>query len=57
MAMTARLFKRIPYGKSNFRDIILSSYAYIDKTRFIEELENEDVLRFLEKFGNDIKIL
>ncbi|MDR1170734.1 MAG: AAA family ATPase, partial [Prevotellaceae bacterium] len=40
--MTARLFKRIPYGKSNFRDIILSGYAYIDKTRFIEELENED---------------
>ncbi|MDR1339133.1 MAG: ATP-binding protein [Prevotellaceae bacterium] len=40
--MTTRLFKRIPYGKSNFRDIILNGYAYIDKTRFIEELENED---------------
>ncbi|MDR1223332.1 MAG: ATP-binding protein [Tannerella sp.] len=40
--MTTRLFKRLPYGKSDFRDIILSGYAYIDKTQFIEELENED---------------
>ncbi|MDR1330529.1 MAG: ATP-binding protein [Tannerella sp.] len=42
MATTTRLFKRLPCGKSNFRDIILSGYAYIDKTRFIEELEKED---------------
>jgi hypothetical protein len=40
--MTTRLFKRLPYGKSDFRDIILSGYAYIDKTRFIEDLEKED---------------
>ncbi|MDR1197447.1 MAG: AAA family ATPase, partial [Prevotellaceae bacterium] len=40
--MTARLFKRIPYGNSDFRDIILQGYAYIDKTRFIEDLERED---------------
>jgi hypothetical protein len=55
--MTTGLFKRLPYGRSNFRDIVLNGYAYIDKTRFIEELENEDVLRFLEKFVNDRKIL
>ncbi|MDR1341429.1 MAG: ATP-binding protein [Prevotellaceae bacterium] len=40
--MTTRLFKRLPYGNSSFRDIILQGYAYIDKTRFIKELENED---------------
>jgi hypothetical protein len=40
--MTTRLFKRLPYGKSLFRDIILQGYAYVDKTRFIEKLENED---------------
>ncbi|MDR1339278.1 MAG: AAA family ATPase, partial [Prevotellaceae bacterium] len=36
--MTTRLFKRLPYGNSNFRNIILKGYAYIDKTRFIAEL-------------------
>ncbi|MDR1222896.1 MAG: ATP-binding protein [Tannerella sp.] len=40
--METRLFKRLPYGKSHFKDIILAGYAYVDKTRFIEELENED---------------
>jgi hypothetical protein len=40
--MATKLFKRLPYGKSDFRDIMLRNYAYIDKTRFIEELENED---------------
>jgi hypothetical protein len=34
-------FKRLPYGKSDFRDIVTKNYAYVDKTRFIEELENE----------------
>ncbi|MDR0687074.1 MAG: AAA family ATPase, partial [Prevotellaceae bacterium] len=39
--METKLFKRLPYGNSDFRDIVLQNYAYIDKTRFIEELENE----------------
>jgi hypothetical protein len=39
--METTLFKRLPYGNSDFRNIILQNYAYIDKTRFIEELENE----------------
>jgi hypothetical protein len=42
IAMKTGLFKRIPCGKSDFRDIITKNYAYIDKTRFIEYLENED---------------
>jgi hypothetical protein len=33
--------KRLPYGSSNFEKIITENYAYIDKTRFIELLENE----------------
>ncbi|MDR0681268.1 MAG: AAA family ATPase, partial [Dysgonamonadaceae bacterium] len=39
--MEKRVFKRLPYGKSDFRDVITGDYAYIDKTRFIEALENE----------------
>ncbi|GHT39766.1 hypothetical protein FACS189437_04090 [Bacteroidia bacterium] len=33
--------KRLPYGNSNFESIRTENYAYIDKTRFIELLENE----------------
>ncbi|MDR2622506.1 MAG: ATP-binding protein [Dysgonamonadaceae bacterium] len=39
--METKLFKRLPYGKSDFRDIMLKNYAYVDKTRFIEMLEKE----------------
>ncbi|MDR3000283.1 MAG: ATP-binding protein [Fibromonadaceae bacterium] len=34
--------KKLPYGISNFADMIESGYAYVDKTRFIEQLENEN---------------
>ena len=40
--MVAKPFKRLPYGNSNFERIIVENYAYVDKTRFIEMLENED---------------
>jgi hypothetical protein len=33
--------KRLPYGNSNFESIRTKNYAYVDKTRFIELLENE----------------
>ncbi|MDR0605031.1 MAG: AAA family ATPase [Bacteroidales bacterium] len=39
--METTLFKRLPSGNSDFRDIITQNYAYVDKTRFIKELENE----------------
>jgi hypothetical protein len=39
--METTLFKQLPYGNSDFRDIITQNYAYIDKTRFIKELEKE----------------
>ncbi|MCL2183505.1 MAG: ATP-binding protein, partial [Chitinispirillia bacterium] len=34
--------KKIPYGQCNFADIIAFNYAYVDKTRYIEQLENEN---------------
>ena len=37
----ARKFKKLPYGKSNFADLIEQNFAYVDKTRFIELLEND----------------
>jgi hypothetical protein len=39
--MESKSFKRLPSGNSDFRDITLHDYAYVDKTRFIKELENE----------------
>ena len=32
--------KKIPYGISNFETIQTDNYYYIDKTRYIEILEN-----------------
>ena len=32
---------KLPYGISNFEQLITKGYAYVDKTRFIEQLENE----------------
>ncbi|MDR2087515.1 MAG: AAA family ATPase, partial [Dysgonamonadaceae bacterium] len=34
-------FKRLPYGNSNFERLIMENYAYVDKTHFIELLEQE----------------
>jgi hypothetical protein len=31
----------VPYGISDFRRIMTRNYAYVDKTRFIAELERE----------------
>ena len=39
--MQTKTFKRLPYGNSDFRDVVLQNYAYVDKTRFIELLERE----------------
>ena len=33
--------KRIPFGQSNFERIRTENYLYVDKTRFIEMIENE----------------
>ena len=34
--------KKIPYEISNFESLRYENYAYVDKTRFIEKLENDD---------------
>ncbi|GHT43204.1 hypothetical protein AGMMS49965_16510 [Bacteroidia bacterium] len=39
--MEAKKYKRLPYGNSDFRSIILENYAYVDKTQYIELLEQE----------------
>jgi hypothetical protein len=40
--MITKNIKKLPYGKSNFESIITRNYAYVDKTKFIELLENEE---------------
>ena len=39
--MSVKTFKRLPYGTSNFERLIVENYAYFDKIRFTEMLENE----------------
>ncbi|MDR3093765.1 MAG: ATP-binding protein [Bacteroidales bacterium] len=34
-------YKRLPYGSSNYKSIRTQNYAYVDKTMYIEMLENE----------------
>jgi hypothetical protein len=38
---TVKKYKRLPYGNSDFQSIRTKNYAYVDKTRYIEMLENE----------------
>ena len=40
--MEVKKNKRLPYGNSNFERLILENYAFVDKTKFIEMLENEN---------------
>jgi hypothetical protein len=50
--------KKLPYGQSNVADLIERNYAYVDKTRFIELLENENnTYQFLirpRRFGKSL---
>ncbi|MDR1601486.1 MAG: AAA family ATPase, partial [Tannerella sp.] len=39
--MEPKKAKRLPYGNSNFESVRTENYAYVDKTRFVELLENE----------------
>ncbi|MDR0834477.1 MAG: ATP-binding protein [Candidatus Symbiothrix sp.] len=39
--MEAKKYKRLPYGSSNYKSIRTQNYAYVDKTMYIEMLENE----------------
>ena len=50
--------KKIPYALTNFERIRTENYLYVDKTRFIEMLENEATqYHFLirpRKFGKSL---
>lgn len=35
--------KRIPYGMQNFEDVIKEDCYYVDKTPFIEEIEDSNM--------------
>lgn len=50
--------KKLPYGISNYEELITDGYYYVDKTKYIEELENlpEKRIIFLRprKFGKTL---
>ncbi len=50
--------KKLPYGISNYEKIIKDNYYYVDKTMYIEKLENlpEAYIMFLRprKFGKTL---
>lgn len=51
--------KKIPYGLSDFKRVKIENYYYIDKTKFIEEIEEEaNFLFFLRprRFGKSLTI-
>jgi len=53
-----KMAKKIPCGQCNFEKIRTENYAYVDKTRFIEQIENEgNSYHFLirpRKFGKSL---
>jgi hypothetical protein len=57
-AMETKVLKRLPGGVSDFKVLRSKNYAYVDKTRFIELLENEsNPNRFFirpRKFGKSL---
>lgn len=49
--------KKIPYGLSDFRRLNEDNYYYVDKTRFIEEVENSPSFLFMirpRRFGKSL---
>ena len=40
MPKTPHQLKQIPYGEADYRKIRFGNYLYVDKTRYIESLEN-----------------
>ena len=42
--------RKIPYGISNYEELVNDGYYYIDKTKYIEQLENLGEKRIIIKF-------
>ena len=50
---------KLPYGLSDFKRVKIENWYYIDKTRFIEEIENEQSFLFFlrpRRFGKSLTI-
>ena len=55
--MTTETPKRIPYGKQNWEDVRLDNFYYVDKTRFIAEIEASNEYFFFirpRRFGKSL---
>ena len=53
------MLKKIPYGLSDFKRVKTENWYYIDKTRFIEEIENEQSFLFFlrpRRFGKSLTL-
>ena len=51
--------KRIPYGMQNFEDMIERDCYYVDKTPFIEEIEDSNMYFFFlrpRRFGKSLTV-
>ena len=51
--------KRIPYGMQNFEDVIKEDCFYVDKTPFIEDIENSNMYFFYlrpRRFGKSLTL-
>ena len=49
--------KKIPYGISDFQAVSLDNFYYVDKTRFIKEIEESPRFLFLirpRRFGKSL---
>ena len=48
---------KTPYGISNFRDVVMQDYDYVDKTAYVEQLENVGKYNILlrpRRFGKSL---
>lgn len=48
---------KLPYGLSNFKDVILGGYIYVDKTAYIAQLEDSGKYNILlrpRRFGKSL---
>jgi len=51
--------KKLPLGKSDFKDIIQSNFVYVDKTKYIYDLIESGDIYFLSRprrFGKSLTV-
>lgn len=55
--MDVKKMNKIPYGMSNFEDVILGNYYYVDKSEFIDKIEHSANFFFFirpRRFGKSL---